>query len=461
MSGSGRGTTREERGFLLDEPTPCAKVVLFTLLGVTLLGTVGNNVVNVPLRQMSADLGVSLASGVLAVSSFALVLAVTMPLLGWVGDRFGRKRTLVAAQAVLMVSTVGAAVAPSLPLLATFRALQGFACAAAPPCVMGMLASLYGAHRRNRVMGAWAAANGIGQALGPPLGGLVAGPLGWRSIFWMLAPVSALLVVLLVRSVPADPPRPARLHWPGTLAFTAGTAFVMIAAVLAPGGDLPASVLVGFAVAGTGMLIAFALVSRQVADPFIPPGLIVEPRFLRSGVAAFAQMFCLNATLVAMPLYATGTLGLRTELAGVLVFALPLTMAMLAGAVGLLSERTRPRWVLRAGLVLLAVSEVVLGGYLGLRGDNVVAIVAVLVATGCGVALVQTPAAAGATRSTSGRAGAALGLFNTLRFAGAALGAAWVGLAYPLLAAPVLFAGCAVFAVTGLVVSFAGPDPAR
>ncbi|WP_199432313.1 MFS transporter [Qaidamihabitans albus] len=434
--------------------------VLLTLLAVTLLGTVSNNVINVPLRDISRELGVPLSAGVLAVASFVLVLAATMPLMGWVGDRFGRRRTLIVAQVLLLAGMVGAALAPSLPVLAASRALQGLACAAAPPCVMGMLASVYGPARRNRTMGAWAAANGIGQALGPPLGGLVAGPWGWRAIFWLLVPVSALLVVALVWLVPAERARPRRLHWPGTVAFTTGIALLMAAAALAPGGVLPWWWLGALGLVGVGGLIVFVLVSRRAAEPFVPPALLVEPRFLRSGVAACAQMFCLGATLVAMPLYVTGALGLPTALAGVLVFALPATMAVLATVVGRLSERTRPRWVLRGGLGTLVAAELGLGVYVTAQGGDLVVLCILLVAIGAGVALVQTPAAAGATRSAAGQAGAALGLFNTLRFGGATLGTVWVGLSYTHAPPLVLFGGAAAFALAGLLVSFAGRDPA-
>ncbi|NIJ12343.1 MFS family permease [Saccharomonospora amisosensis] len=440
--------------------------MLFTLLAVTLLGTVGNNVVNVPLRELSADLGVPLSSGVLAVSSFPLVLAATMPLLGWVGDRFGRGRTLVAAELLLAGAMIGAALAPNLPTLAAFRGLQGLACAAAPPCVMGMLATHYGPNRRNRMMGAWAAANGIGQALGPPLGGLVAEPWGWRAVFWLLAPLALLLVLALVTLVPAEQGRRSGLHRPGAVAFTAGTATLLAAVVLAPGGSLPPAVLAVLAGAGALALAAFAAMSATARDPLVPARLLTESRFLRSAVAACAQMFCLGATLVAMPLYLTGRHAMPTASAGLVVFALPATMASLAAVVGLLCERTRPRRVLRAGLLTLAAAQLAMGLHATAWGGQLAVLVALLVVTGCGVALVQTPAAAGASRSAAagpaaaGGAGATLGLFNTLRFGGAALGAAWVGLAYPWGEPLLLFGGCAVLALIALAVSFAGKAPA-
>jgi MFS family permease len=160
-----------------------------------------------------------------------------------------------------------------------------------------------------------------------------------------------------------------------------------------------------------------------------------------------------------VPLYVTGTLGRTTTVTGLLVFALPATMAAGAPVVGLVSERLHPRKVLRAGLVLLVVVELALGWYVGTGHRSLPGLVAVLIAVGVGVALVQTPSATGATRSPAGRAGAALGLFNMMRFAGTALAAAWVAVTYPQGDLFLLFAGCAAVAAIGLLVSFAGPDP--
>lgn len=441
------------------QPKRAGLAVLLTLLGATLLGTVINNVLNVPLRDITADLGVSLSAGVLVVSSFVLVLAAGMALSGWVGDRFGRRRTIIASLALMALAMVGAALAPSLPVLVAMRALQGLACAAYPPAVMGMLATIYGPSQRARTMSAWAAANGIGQAIGPPLGGLLADLAGWRAIFWCLAPVAVILLVATVVLVPNDRGHASALHWPGAVSLTLGAALLMTAATAVPQHAVPAWLIVTLAVAGVGLLAVFANTSGKAAAPIIRPRLIVESRFLRSAVAASAQMFCLAATLVAVPLYATGTLGRTTAVTGLLVLALPAAMAVLAPVVGLLSERGRPRLILRTGLVLLAAVELLLGLYAGAAGRSTEMLVALLLTVGVGVALVQTPSAAGATRSPAGRSGAALGLFNMMRFGGSALGAAWVAVVYPSGNLLLLFAGCAAVAVVGLVVSFVGPDP--
>ncbi len=434
-------------------------VVLVTLLGATLIGTVINNILNVPLRDITRDFHAPLSGGVLVVSSFVLVLAAAMPFSGWVGDRFGRRRTLIASLGLMTAAMVGAALAPSLPVLVGFRAVQGLACAAFPPAVMAMLSSIYGPARRARTMSAWAAANGVGQAVGPPLGGLLAGVSGWRAIFWVLAPVTVVVLVATLRFVPDDRGRVTPLHWPGAVALTAGGALLMTAATAVPQRAVPGWLDVALLVLGLLLVATFVAASRRAPHPLIRPALIIESRFLRSAVAAFAQMFCLATVLVAVPLYVTGTLGRSTAVTGLLVFALPATMAAFAPGIGVLSERTSPRWVLRSGLIVLAAAELAMGWYIDGNGRSTALLVGVLVVVGVGVSLVQTPSATGATRSPAGRSGAALGLFNMLRFGGSALGAAWVAVVYPHGAFLLLFGGCAVMALAGLTVSFAGPDP--
>jgi hypothetical protein len=82
-----------------------------------------------------------------------------------------------------------------------------------------------------------------------------------------------------------------------------------------------------------------------------------------------------------------------------------------------------------------------------------------LVVLGIGMAMVQTPAAAGATSSPAGAYGAAVGLFSMVRFSGSATAAAWVALIYPTGSMLLLFGGCAVLALAALAASYFGPDP--
>ena len=432
---------------------------VLTLLTGTFLGTVTNNVVNVPLAQITRGYHASLASGVLVVSAFVLVLAMVMPLTGWISDRLGRRRILSASLLFLSAGLLGSALSPDLPVLVGTRALQGLACAAIAPAVMGALPGLFSTEERARAMSFWAAANGLGQAAGPPLGGLISGALGWRAIFLFLAPIALVASLGTARFVPEDGPRPVALHWPGASALTLGSALLMLAVTAAAQHWADWRLTSLAALLGCSAMIVFARVSRDAPSPLISPSLLIETRFLRSATAAFVQMAALAATLVAVPLYATRMLGLSAPLVGLLVFALPAAMVVAAVPVGRLADRRGPRQVMRAGLTAIVASQLGLAVLLGSAGAPRASLVVALLAVGVGVAAVQTPSAAGATRSPAGRSGAALGVFNMIRFAGSAVGAAWVAVLLSAQDYRVIFFGSAALVSAGLGLTFLGRDP--
>jgi EmrB/QacA subfamily drug resistance transporter len=457
VTGSATQDRRYAAAEVAEGTLPRAGWLLAALLGATFLGTVSNNIVNVPLRQITTDLGAPVTQGVLVASASVLVLAVAMPITGWISDRLGRRRTLVLALSILVVGTVGAALAPSLPWLVVSRALQGLGCAAVPTAVMGTLARCWPASRRNRVMGAWGAANGIGQAVGPPIGGLLADALGWRWIFWLLVPVTVGVLVLAACVVPRDAGQRAPIDALGVGSLTFGVAALMAAVTVAPQDGVPLWVPLCALVLGVLALAGFVVSGLRRRRPFIDPRLLVEMRWLRSATGVFVQQVTLFSVLVAVPLHLTGVAGLSGTATGLLVFLLPVVWAVSAPLVGLLADRIGPRPVLRTGLAVLLVVSVALGVLLGTASTAVPPIAAVLVIAGFGVALVQTPSLTGATRSPAGQKGAGLGLFNMMRFVGASVGAAGVAAAYPD-ALGWLFAGCAVVAVLGLALSFAGRE---
>jgi EmrB/QacA subfamily drug resistance transporter len=426
----------------------------------TFLGTLNNNIVNVPLKQVLSYFRVPLSHGAFVVIAFNLTFAVLMPLTGWLGDRAGRRRLFCWAVGTVALGGAGAMSAPTLPALIAFRVLQGVGTAAILPTVMAIITDVYTDQRRGRALGVWAAANGLGQAVGPPLGGLIASAWSWRLVFAPTVPLAVLAALGALVLLPRGTTRHQPMDLRGALSLTCGAALLIGAVSTVPVRGLTSPVVLGPGAAGAGLLAAFLLGIRQRARPFIPPQLLLEPSYLRSSLAVFAQMFCLGAMLLGVPLYLTRQLGMDTGHAGVLVFALPAAMMVLAPVAGRCAERWGPGRALRAGLVTLAGAQAFALLEFG-TGVHDWWLEPVLVLAGIGVAFVQTPAATGATRSPAGRVGTGLGLFNLVRFAGSAIGAAWVSITlsgaqrYGL-----LFLGCLVMAALGLAGTYAGRNPA-
>ncbi|MGW5202729.1 MFS transporter [Streptomyces spiralis] len=400
---------------------------LLPLLTATLTTTMDNTVVNVPMTAILADLHAPLSRGVLVATAFPVTLAALMPLSGWLGDRFGRRRVLCAAMLCMVVGAAGAALAPNLPVLVAFRMVQGLAAAPVLPLVMVLVVQVLGEERRGRALSLWAAANGAGQALGPTTGGLLSELFGWRAVFWQIVPLAVLVVLGGRLLLPADDrtaPRP-RLDWPGALTITGTAALFLLSTSAVPSQGVGAPMVWGTAVAGLLALAAFVLVERGRPAPFLRPRHLLELRYLRSSAAAGTQMFALGAVLLATPAYLVGTRGMAESTTGVAVLALPLAMVGLATPAGRATERFGGRPVMACGLLALVTALVLLAVATGLHA-GAVPVVASLVLAGAGVAFVQTPAATGASGSRSGRTGAGLGLFSTTRFGASALGAACV-----------------------------------
>jgi MFS family permease len=425
---------------------------LAALLSGTLLGTLSNNIVNVPLPAILNDFDAPLSSGVFVVVGFLLTFTATMPLVGWIGDRFGRRRVYCVALVGTAVCAVGAATAPTLTVLIAWRCLGGVVAAAFGPAVMGLLTWMFSGERRGRAVGLWASVNGIGQAVGPTMGGFIADAWGWRWVFIPLVPVAIAGLIGTLRHVPAYPGTRMRFDLLGAAGLTIGSGLLILGIALIPWPGAWALL-----VAAVLVLAVFVWHCLRVDEPFVQVRLIVESRFVRSSLAAFAMMFSLGAILLAIPLYLVA--GDRSaSVAGLVLLVVPATMVVLGPLVGRYLDRLGARRVLRTGLILLAVGQLALAGTVS-RELSLTWLLAALVLAGIGIAFVQTPAATGATRSPAGAQGTGLGLYNLIRFSGSGMGAAWVAIAVGLAGYPLVFAVAAAVVALGLLGSFFGPDP--
>jgi len=193
---------------------------------------------------------------------------------------------------------------------------------------------------------------------------------------------------------------------------------------------------------------AFSRAVRTAAAPFIAPSLLRNASYLSSSVSVLAQMFCLGATLIAVPLYLVRTLGESSSTAGALVFVMPAAMTVAAPVSGYAMHRWGGGVPMIGGLLLMAAAAGALARLIHGDSAGLVPIAASLAIVGVGFGLVQAPAAAGATEAARGAQGAGLGMFNQLRFAGSALGAAWAATALGAQPSyPRVFTVCAAVAV--------------
>jgi MFS family permease len=427
------------------------------LLG-TFICTLNGAILNVPLRDVARDLGAPIAAASLLVTALNLTFASAMPVASWVGSRFGRRRVFCLATLTLGLSAGAAMLVSDLPLLVGLRVVQGLASAAVTPNVMSIMVELFGLDRRAHALGAWASANGLGQALGPVCGGMLAGMVGWHAVFAPALPFGLLACAVALRFVPADSPRRLVLHWRGAVTLTTGAASLLTAMVLLPLLGAASPLVVTLGAAGVFLLIGFARLIRSAPHPFVSPHIFREPSYLRSSLGVLAQMFCFGAVLLGLPLYLTGRGDVSMSATGLIVFALPLTMALCAPLAGGLVNRLGAKLTLRGALLVIGLGEAAVAILVAWGNRNLVLAVTSLVVLGLGMAGAQTSAASGALRSEAGRSGTSIGFFNLVRFAGSTIGAAWTAMVLGFSSQPyvLLFSSCGLAAILGFAGTFAG-----
>lgn len=163
------------------------------------------------LPELGASFGVSAGTASLSLSAYLLPFAAVMLVSGTLGERWGRRRTVVTAYAVYVGASVACVLAATLPLFLAARALQGAANAFTTPLLLAALGAAAPPGRLGRALGWFGSLQAAGQTSAPLVGGLAA-ELDWRLAFGGVAVVAGLLGVAGIPSSGSRSDRPPALR---------------------------------------------------------------------------------------------------------------------------------------------------------------------------------------------------------------------------------------------------------
>nr|WP_256485779.1 multidrug effflux MFS transporter [Corynebacterium intestinale] len=152
--------------------------------------------------EILSDLGTTRAMVQLTISGFFIGMGVGQLVMGPLSDAIGRKRLLIAGACLALVASVLAALAPTATVLVAARVLQGLGGGACVVLARAVVPDLVHGAAAAKAYSLLMALQGIAPAVAPVLGGVLAEPLGWRGIFWVLAGLHAVQLVLAIAIVP-------------------------------------------------------------------------------------------------------------------------------------------------------------------------------------------------------------------------------------------------------------------
>ncbi|MQA33076.1 DHA2 family efflux MFS transporter permease subunit [Modestobacter roseus] len=392
-----------------------------------LMVIMGNTILNVALPTLQRELDATQGELQWAIDSYILVFAGLLFSWGVLGDRFGRRKVLLAGLTIFAIGSVLAAFSDSALELIGWRALMGVGGAAVQPATLAVITNVFPARERGRAIGLWAGASGLAVAGGPLAGGLVLEHYWWGAVFLIGVPVAAVGVLGILLVVPeSKDPAPGRLDVPGVLLSIVALAGLVFGIIR--GGSDGWSAPQTWAPLGGGLLLLALFVwwQRRTDHPALDVTLFRNPAFSAAAGALALNFFALQGATFYLVYYLQGVRGYSPLASGASLVPVALGIVLMAPRSSGLAERFGAKAVCATGFTLITVS---FAGIQLLDADTPVWLVlTVLALQGIGMGSVLAPA----TESIMSvvpreKAGAGAAVNNAVRQVGGALGVAILG----------------------------------
>ena len=404
--------------------------ILAVLVVSLLVVVLDNTVLNVALRTIADPahgLGATQAELEWSINSYTLVFAGLLFTFGVLGDRWGRRRMLMAGLVLFGLASLASAYVESPTQLIWARALMGIGAAAVMPSTLSIISNVFDPRERGKAIGVWAGAVGLGVAIGPVVGGALLESFWWGSVFLINVPIIVVGLAAVLAIVPESrDPKPGRVDLIGVGLSIVGLMSLVYGII--DGGEhgfgRPQSWLA--IVLGVAILAAFVWYERRSDHPSLDVRLFRDPRFSAAVASTGIVFFAAMGTFFFAAFFLQLVLGYSPLEAGLMMLSFAAAQLIFAPRSAAMVKRFGPKAVCSVGLALVAVG---LGGFAFVTAESPVwALLVLFFIQGVGMANVMPPVTESVMASLPReRAGVGSAVLNTVRQVGGALGVAVLG----------------------------------
>ncbi|MFA3773751.1 MFS transporter [Bacillus safensis] len=399
-------------------------LIIYSLLLGAILVPVNSTMIAVALSSISTYYNQSLSNITWVVTIYLIVMAVTQPIAGKLGDIYGHRRMYLIGVMLFLIGSIGCALAPNLAFLITFRSIQAAGGAILTPNSIALIRATVSPEKLSKTMGYFGFGAGIGAALGPFIGSILIQSFDWHSIFFVNIPFLFLTLVTGVLLIPKI--NHTRLQTNvdiiGSLYLTIGIATLILCT--------KSHLLNEYLIYGILALIViplFFIHVRKVKNPIIDLSLFKNSSFTNANLSIMLSNFVMYAILLIMPLFMEQQLSLSHTQSGIILSVFSLCMSIS----GLLGARLHPKkgakkmigfsfiCLTLSGIMLITLSQYPTLPLL------IVTLIAGGISSGIGMTSMQMASLTSVDQSLSGSAS---GIFSTFRYFGSIISSTLIGI---------------------------------
>jgi DHA2 family multidrug resistance protein len=405
-------------------------LIATAVMAATFMEILDTSVANVALPHIAGNLSVTTEEATWVLTSYLVSNAIVLPITGWLGMYFGRRRLLTICISIFTVASLLCGIAPNLQFLIVARILQGIGGGALIPVSQAVLLESFPVEKRGVAMATFGMGVVVAPILGPTLGGWITDNYSWRWIFNINLPVG-IFAVLMVQAFVEDPPyikhaKRERIDFAGfaLLAVWLGTLQVILDKGQQE--DWFASLWIRwFAVISVACFVGFLAREMRTGHPIVDLRVLKNRNFATGVLLITCLGAVLYGTTAALPIFLQTLMGYPALESGLALSPRGLGAFVTTFIVGRLMGRVRNRVLITNGFLLLAASSFWLG-HISLD-VSLWQVIWPSVLNGVAISFIFTPLTTVAVgHLQQAQMGNATGIYNLMRNLGGSFGIAMV-----------------------------------
>lgn len=337
-------------------------VVISVLFG-TFTVILNNSMLNPTLPYFMATFDVDAVAVSWLLTIFMVSMGMTMPVTGYLGDRFGKKRIYMIGLALFMVGSLSGALSPSLPLIIISRAIQGIAGGLMMPIAMALIFNSFPKDERGLAMGLYGIAAMIAPAIGPTVGGIVIEFFTWPFLFLFNIPFALAGIFFCKKYLKPTERNPnLKFDFTGFVLITIGVGSVLYA--LGRGSTLAlllSPLSLTLLITGLIFIIIFVKYEGKQEEPLLDLSIFKIPTYSVSIVVTATASIGLFSGIFLLPLLLQNVYGYSEIETGLLFLPAALVSGVFMTLGGKLLDKKGPKYVIPIGLLILGGFTLALG----------------------------------------------------------------------------------------------------